>query len=145
MDWALLLVLLGIILLGLEFMNPGIFFMTPGIICCATGLMMLAFPDNDMVFLVGLPIMVALATGATLYFYKRLGAMMEGGETTTSGSDMVGKHGIMLVATELGTNKGKVRIDGQDWSAKSIDVIPEDTKVIVTAFSGVTVTVEVAE
>jgi membrane protein implicated in regulation of membrane protease activity len=64
--------------------------------------------------------------------------------TTTVSESLVGRKGIVTVATEMGSMKGKVKIGADIWSATSDEPIGEGSEVIVESSEGVHVHVRKA-
>ena len=83
-----------------------------------------------------------LAAIVTVFLYSRL---TPGDEKplTISMDSLVGRTGTVLNPTDEKTLSGKVRIEGQIFSAKSVSgIIPEGSKVKVIASQGVHIVVE---
>ena len=57
--------------------------------------------------------------------------------TTTVVESLVGKEGTLIVPTEVGNMKGKVRIGSDIWSATSDEPIEEGAAVVVESSEGV--------
>lgn len=60
-------------------------------------------------------------------------------KTKTNSDRHIGKTGKVVVTIDSASNTGQVDIDGNRWSAKSVDgkVIEKDTEVIVESIEGV--------
>lgn len=136
----------GIILFLWELSMPGFFVAVAGTICLVLGIIGMVF---DGFFTAGGPI-APLLTGVivgipasivTLKLYKMM-APPDALPTTTSGDTMRGRQGTVTVPVDPETTRGKVRIEGVVWSAKSTgDTIPEGTRVLVQEARGVHVLV----
>ena len=86
-------------------------------------------------------VLVAIpVTVGTLYAYRYLGRPEP--PTTTITDTLVGKSGVVIIGTEPGTLKGKVRIDSDTWSANSVQPIPKGAAIRVVRSEGVHVFVE---
>jgi membrane protein implicated in regulation of membrane protease activity len=57
--------------------------------------------------------------------------------TTVVADSLIGRAGKVIVATEAGSMKGKVKIGSDVWSATSDEPIEEGTEVIVESSEGV--------
>jgi membrane protein implicated in regulation of membrane protease activity len=92
-----------------------------------------------------LQVVVAIATACVLLLFIRPVAARHllSGPTHVSGTAaLVGKRAV--VSTEVGPRSGLVRLNGQDWSARSVGeghVYPPGTHVRVVEISGATAVV----
>lgn len=139
---ALLMIILGALLIIFEAFNPGAFFVIPGTILVALGIVGVFAPDFLYSWyspLVGLLLAVPI-TVLTLKAYQRLGEPEP--PTTTVTDSLIGRVGVVTVATEPGNLKGKVKIDQEVWSATSCEPIAVGAKVRVIHSEGVHVRVE---
>lgn len=136
------LLIMGIILIIAEAATPGFFIGVIGTAFIAMGIIGIFFP-----FILDTPwspIIVVIVTAGTMLmaimFYRKLGKTQPTATTITESN--VGKMGIVTVATEPHSLKGKVKISHQIWSATADVVIPEGSKVKVVDWEGVHVIVE---
>ncbi|MDR2854850.1 MAG: NfeD family protein [Methanomicrobiales archaeon] len=142
-------VLIGAILLGCEVFSPGIFLAVPGTVLVILGILMLLGID---IFSSGIGIITGIVSAlvasiVTVWVYSRL---TPGNQKphSTSQDTLAGMHGIVtspVIPTDI---SGKVRIDGQEWSARSIpeiEVLPLGTVVVVVSAQGVHVVVKPLE
>lgn len=138
-------ILVGVGLFLWEVTMPGFFVAIPATVAVILGLVGL-FIDGFLtnpgwVLLVGI-LVAAPTTYATMRLYRRL-APPDAAPTTTTGESLVGKTGRVTVAVNNETTKGKVRIEGVIWSAKSqVGPIAVGEVVEVTASRGVHVIVQ---
>ena len=134
---AIILIIVGAIFLIIEAFSPGAFMVIPGTVLVILGLIGAAFPDilyswwSPVIALVlAVPI-----TFLTVKGYQRL-AQPEP-PTTTVAESLVGREGVVTVATEVGNMKGKVRIGSDTWSATSDVPIEAGESVVVESSEGV--------
>ncbi len=128
--------ILGIICIIIEILDPAFFFLSLGIGCIATGLFSLfPFIYNSI------PIQIALfAVFSFIAFLlmRKLGKkVLETSGEETNVYALKGKIGV--VTTEIiAEGKGYVKIGGEEWSAVSDDrsLIPINTKVEIVDISG---------
>ncbi len=134
---------LGIFLLVTETFIPGFFIAVPGTALLVIGIIGFAFPS--IFNTIWTPIIGAsVAIGAMLvsmYIYRTIGKPMKAPMATTTDS-LIGKEGIVIRRIVPHTYSGKVRIDGEVWSATADREIEEGKKVRVIKASGVHVEVE---
>ncbi len=130
------LVIIGLILLIWEVHMPGFFIAVPGTIIIVLGVCMM-FMENLNVFLTSVLIIISsiFASIFTLLFYRHLGKPQPP-ETTTI-EKLVGKTGVVIKKIEPNSIKGKVKIDGDSWSATSSTEIDVGKKVVVVGGEGV--------
>lgn len=55
---------------------------------------------------------------------------------------LIGKEAIVYEKIDSLKGTGRVRINGQEWMAKSDDIIPENSKVTITGIQGVSLIVK---
>lgn len=132
----------GILLFLWELSMPGFFVAVAGTICMVLGIIGMVF---EGFFTEGGPI-APLLTGVvvgipasivTLKLYRFM-APPDALPTTMSGDTMRGRAGTVTVAVDPETTRGKVRVEGTVWSAKSEQgTIPEGTRVVVKEARGV--------
>lgn len=134
---AIVLIIIGILFLIAEAFSPGAFMVIPGTVILIIGLIGAAFPD--ILFSLWSPVIaVAVAipvTLVTVYLYKSLAKPEP--PTTTVMESLVGKRGTVIVATEAGNMKGKVKIGSDTWSATSDSPIEAGAEVEVESSEGV--------
>jgi len=130
-------VVIGLLMLIAEMHTPGFFIAVPGTVFIIFGIVLMLMGNR-----VTLPIAVAVilitsvvTTILVMLFYKKLG---EGKlETTTTLENLVGKEGIVVRRVGPDNLKGKVKIDGEVWSATADRVIPEGRRVVIIKGEGV--------
>jgi inner membrane protein len=137
-------IIVGVLLFLWEVSMPGFFIAIPAtvaVILGVIGLFVEGFFTSPWVILIG--VLVALpVTALTIRVYRSL-APPSGAPTTTTGESMAGREGVVTVEVEPETTRGKVRLSGTVWSARSSDDtrIPVGTRVVVQMTSGVHVVV----
>ncbi len=134
---AIVLIVIGVVLVIVEAFSPGGFMLIPGLVLLILGLVGAAFPDILFTWwavLVAIVIAVPV-TLLTLKLYQRLGSPEPPSTTVTD--SLVGKDGVVTVATVPGTMRGKVKIGSDTWSATSDEPIEEGASVTVESSEGV--------
>ena len=139
---CIFLIVLGAVLLIIEANTPGVYLIIPGTICVILGIIGYFIPDAlttiyapIIVLAIGLPV-----TYGTIKLYAYLGEPIP---PSTSVSDaLLGKEGVVTVATSRTNIKGKVKIDLETWSATSDEDLEVGTKVVVERTEGVHVVVK---
>ncbi|HZY92832.1 MAG TPA: NfeD family protein [Thermoplasmata archaeon] len=134
--------LIGLVVLALEFIHPGALLLIPGSILIAGGLLYLFLPDFLLDTPWGIVVILVAAIVATILEipYYRWIAPTHGPMTTTS-AGLVGELGTVIAPVTSDTLQGKVRIKSEVWSARSVTPIPMGTKVRVVSGEGVAVQV----
>jgi len=134
-------VLIGAALLGCEVFSPGFFLAVPGTVLIILGLLMMLGVDifaNGIGIITGI-VSALVASIVTVWAYSRL---TPGNQKphSTSQDTLIGMHGIVTVPVIPTDISGKVRINGQEWSARTI---PDDE--VLTLLPGTTVVVVSAQ
>ena len=137
-------IIVGMMLFLWEMSMPGFFVAIPAtvaVVLGAIGIVVPGFLSNGYwVLLVGL-VVAAPTTIVTIRLYRRL-APPDAAPTTTTGESLIGRRGRVTVPVVPETTRGKVRIEGVIWSARSESAaIPEGSVVEVVRSSGVHVVV----
>jgi membrane protein implicated in regulation of membrane protease activity len=144
-----LTVLIGIILLGCEVFSPGFFLAVPGTVLVILGILMVLGVDilsNGIGIITGI-ISALVASGITVWMYGRLTPGNQNPQSTSQDS-LIGSQGIVTAPVNPTNISGKVTINGQNWSARSmadIQMIPPGTAVVVVSAQGVHVVVKPLE
>ena len=137
---GIICIILGLAMLLIEVHTPGFFIGVPGTVFVVIGIVFLIVPDVSVEFAAALIIITSVvATVLTMLLYKKLEG--HGLEATTTVDMLVGKEGIVIRRVEPDNLKGKVRIEGEIWSATSDSVIEKGKKVRVVKGEGVHVVV----
>lgn len=135
-------IIAGVVLYLWELSQPGFFIAVPATVLILLGTLGLII--EEFLFSVWAPIVgVVVAfptTWVTLRVYRQL-APPSSGPLTTIGQSLVGKIGTVTRNIEPDVTVGKVRIEGQIWSATADEPIAEGNKVVVEASRGVHVKV----
>jgi membrane protein implicated in regulation of membrane protease activity len=132
-----IIIIAGAIFLIVESVSPGGFFVIPGVVLLVLGMIGLVAPDILMsIWAPVIALIVAAPTTIiTLKGYQYLAKPEP--PTTVVADSLIGRAGKVIVATEAGSMKGKVKIGSDVWSATSDDPIEEGTEVIVESSEGV--------
>jgi membrane-bound ClpP family serine protease len=144
LSFGWLLIVVGTLFLVVEALNPGFFIAVPGTVLIILGILLVLGID---VFSTpfGLIVAVLLTIGAsivTIWIYKRINPDTKS-PTTISRDSLVGLEGLVLVKVIPDSLTGKVRVAGQDWSARSEEgIIPVGSKVRVVKSEGVHIVVQ---
>ena len=144
LSYGWLIILFGALFFVLEVFSPGFFLLVPGTVLLIIGVLVVLGVDifSSTYGIVFGIILALLAAVATVFLYSRL---TPGDEKplTISMDSLVGKTGVVLNVLDDESLSGKVRIEGQIFSAKSLaGKIPEGSKVKVIASQGVHIVVE---
>lgn len=139
---AIIMLIIGIILLVAEAAAPGNFIIIPATILTVLGAVFVIFPDQLFTYYSPLLAVVVLivASIGSIQLYKRLSPVAP--PETLVGTSLVGRTGVVTTMITPTTMLGKVRIDGEVWSAEASGNIAAGTPVKVVASEGVHVTVE---
>jgi membrane-bound ClpP family serine protease len=144
LSFGWLLIVVGTLFLVVEALNPGFFIAVPGTVLIILGILLVLGID---VFSTpfGLIIAVLLTIAAsivTIWIYKKINPDTKS-PTTISRDSLVGLDGQVLVEVIPDSLSGKVRVAGQDWSARSEEgIIPVGSKVRVVKSEGVHIVVQ---
>lgn len=143
-SYGWIIVLFGAVFFVLEVFSPGFFLLVPGTVLLIIGvLVILGIDIFNSGYGIILGIIIALLSAiVTVFLYSRL---TPGDEKplTISMDSLIDKSGIVISPLDEESLSGKVRIEGQIFSAKSVSgVIPEGSKVKVIASQGVHIVVE---
>ncbi len=133
------LILIGVALLILEFVHPGTLMVLPGTILTVAGVLLLAFGTFNILTTVGGPFIVAgtlIGAGIiAILFYSRLAPTHP--PVASTFETMKNYPAEVTVPVQPGTIKGKVRVRGEVWSARSDAPIPVGTQVRILGGEGV--------
>lgn len=137
-----LVVLIGVIVIAVEFIHPGALLLIPGSVLLVGGLLLVFLPDSLLNAPWGI-IVIALAACVSALVeipYYRWLAPNHGPMTTTS-AGLVGETGTVIAAVEPNTIKGKIRVRSEIWSVSATSPIPVGAKVRVVSGEGVSLKV----
>ena len=144
-----LTVLIGTILLGCEVFSPGLFLAVPGTVLVILGILVVLGVDifsNGIGIVTGI-VSALVASVITVWMYARLTPGNQNPQSTSQDT-LIGLQGIVTVPVIPVNISGKVTIEGQEWSARSIagvQMIPPGTAVVVVSAQGVHVVVKPLE
>jgi membrane-bound ClpP family serine protease len=139
-----LLIVVGMLFLVVEALNPGFFIAVPGTVLIILGiLLVLGIDVFSTPFGLILAVLLTIAASiVTIWIYKKINPDTKS-PTTISRDSLVGLEGKVLVKVIPDTLSGKVRVAGQDWSARSEEgIIPVGSKVRVVKSEGVHIVVQ---
>ena len=144
LSYGWIIILFGALFFVLEVFSPGFFLLVPGTVLLIIGVLVILGVDifSSTYGIVAGIIIALLAAIVTVLLYSRL---TPGDEKplTISMDSLVGKTGEVIFEADEASLSGKVRIEGQIFSAKSGGgIIHEGSKVKVIASRGVHIVVE---
>lgn len=141
---SLALIVVGAVLLIMEFIHPGTFLVLPGTIVLFAGFLLLVFGNFNLLETAGGPVIVIgiliMAGVLAILFYSRVAPTHP--PVASTFETLSNYPGVVTVAVEPGTMKGKVRVRGEVWSARADVTIPVGTPVRILGGEGVTLRVE---
>lgn len=137
MEIGLILILLGAILIIIEIATPGFFIAVPGTILIIYGILLTLFPWlTSIPYIPWIMFFASFPIGYVTYLiYRRLSPPSP--PVTESYEGLLGKTGVVVETVKPDSIDGKVRIDGDVWSATSDEVIEPGRKVVVVGVEGV--------
>ena len=144
LSFGWLLIVVGTLFLVVEALNPGFFIAVPGTVLIILGILLVLGID---VFSTPFGLIVAVlltiaASIVTIWIYKKINPDTKS-PTTISRDSLVGLDGMVLVKVIPDSLSGKVRVAGQDWSARSEEgIIAVGSKVRVVKSEGVHIVVQ---
>jgi len=134
--WGLVLLGIGVGLYILEMMNPGFFLAVPGTVFGVAGFLMIVAPgifDTPWAWFLILAVSV-IATVITIQVYRRI-APPEKSTTTIGTHNVIGLSG--RAETEITTETGEVRIQGESWRAiAEAGIVPKGATILVVGTEG---------
>jgi membrane protein implicated in regulation of membrane protease activity len=139
---SIIFIVLGVLMLLAELMNPGVFLIVPGTVLIVLGFLGMAFPEFLLSIyspLLAVGILVPM-TYVTIKLYQKLAPPAP--PETIVATSLIGREGIVTTDIQPNSLSGKVRIEHDNWSATSDKMIPKGRKVVVKASEGVHVIVE---
>lgn len=139
---AIIMLIIGIILLLAEAAAPGNFIIVPATMLTILGIVFIFIPDQLLTIYTPILAVIVLIIAAVLaiQLYKRMSPVAP--PQTLVGTSLVGRVGIVTTMITPSTMLGKVRVNGEIWSAEASCNIPAGTPVKIIASEGVHVTVE---
>jgi membrane protein implicated in regulation of membrane protease activity len=144
LSFGWLLIVVGTLFLVVEALNPGFFIAVPGTVLIILGILLVLGVDvfSTPFGLIVAVILTVAASIVTIWIYKRINPDTKS-PTTVSRDSLVGMEGMVLVKVIPDSLSGKVRVAGQDWSARSEEgIIPVGSKVRVVKSEGVHIVVK---
>jgi membrane protein implicated in regulation of membrane protease activity len=144
LSFGWLLIVVGTLFLVVEALNPGFFIAVPGTVLIILGILLVLGVDvfSTPFGLIVAVILTVAASIVTIWIYKRINPDTKS-PTTVSRDSLVGMEGMVLVKVIPDSLSGKVRVAGQDWSARSEEeIIPVGSKVRVIKSEGVHIVVK---
>ncbi len=144
LSFGWLLIVVGTLFLVAEAINPGFFIAVPGTVMIILGILLVLGVDifSSPFGLVIAVVLTIAASIVTIWIYKRINPDTKS-PTTISRDSLEGMEGMVLVKVIPDSLSGKVRVAGQDWSARSEEgIIPVGSKVRVVKSEGVHIVVK---
>ena len=144
LSFGWLLIVVGTLFLVVEALNPGFFIAVPGTVLIILGILLVLGVDvfSTPFGLIVAVILTIAASIVTIWIYKKINPDTKS-PTTVSRDSLVGMEGMVLVKVIPDSLSGKVRVAGQDWSARSEEgIIPVGSKVRVIKSEGVHIVVK---
>ncbi|MFP4609164.1 MAG: NfeD family protein, partial [Candidatus Aenigmatarchaeota archaeon] len=146
MTWGIVLIAVGIILFIVEAADPGFFIAIPAGVLLTLGVIIIAFPEFELLSL-WTPLIVAAVVIPLMFlsmrYYQYISPPSK--PTTTMTSSLKGKKGIVVKKINPNDISGKVKVGdeiGGGWSATADEEIEEGEKVRIKESKGVHVVVE---
>jgi len=134
---ALAMIIIGIIMLLIEASAPGNFVVVPATVLVIVGFFGLVVPDLFFSWyspLIALLVLIP-ATLLTVRFYQKMSPIAP--PETVVATSLIGRTGVVTTMVKPGNIRGKVRIEGDDWSATADECIEPGTRVQVVSSEGV--------
>lgn len=143
---GIIMIVAGVVMLIIEASAPGFFIAIPATVVLVLGIFGLIAPEEMFYSWVSPFIAVTVAipmTVVSIYLYQKLAPPES--PTTTVGTSLVGRSGIVIRELDPTDISGKVKIENQEWSATAKTRIPVGSEIVVTESKGVHVTVKETE
>lgn len=139
-----ILIVLGALFLLIEATNPGFFIAVPGTVMIILGVLFVLGVDvfgSTIGVIVGV-VTALVAAIVTVWLYSKI-TPDENPPTTLSRDSVIGLEGLVTKEVDSQSIRGKVIVEGVEWSARSADgAIPAGTRVVVVRSEGVHIVVE---
>lgn len=140
MNIPVIWIVIGIAMIIAEIFTPGFFLASIGLGAIAAGL--IAFISDSLIIQL---LVFAAVSALSLIFLRPVITRLSSKDKEKSGNDaIIGSEGIVLEDIDNIEGKGRVKVNGQDWKAKSMrgSAIEKGTVIIVEKIEGVTLYVE---
>lgn len=142
-NYGILLIVIGILMLIFEAMDPGFFVAIPGGVLVTLGFIFIFFPGK--VFSFWTPVVVAAVVIPLMFlslkFYQTISPPSK--PTTTMTTSLEGETAQVVEDIEPNAISGKVKVRGHKiWSATADERIEKGEKVKIVKAEGVTLVVE---
>ncbi|MDD3622160.1 MAG: NfeD family protein [Methanofollis sp.] len=139
-----ILIVLGALFLLIEATNPGFFIAVPGTVMIILGVLFVLGVDvfgSAIGVIVGVVTALAAAI-VTVWLYSKI-TPDEKPPTTLSRDSVIGLEGLVTKEVDPQSIRGKVIVEGVEWSARSANgIIQAGTRVVVVRSEGVHIVVE---
>lgn len=134
-------IIIGIILIILEFMAPGVFLVWLGVAALVTGILGLIFPMNLMAYLL---VFSALSLASVLVGRKIYAHSNDMEDETENLNERIESYmgQTYIVEEDIIHGRGRVRVDDSSWLAFADEDIPKGTEVRIIASEGTALKVE---
>jgi membrane protein implicated in regulation of membrane protease activity len=140
------LVVLGIVVLVIEFTHPGLFLVIPAVVLIVVGLILAFAPPGELLTFYGVLFVVTAAVVAAIagiLWYRHMAPTHP--PIATVLTSLKGEVGVVVAPVVPNTLKGKVRVKSEVWSARADQPIPVGTRVRVVGGEGVSILVQPEE
>ena len=140
---GVLMVVVGLLLVVIEFFTPGFFIGPVGAWLAVIGALLAVNPDFTLqyFYIIG-PVTGFISLSVVLYVYLTIGRPEK---PVLSQYEVVGKIGVVIKDIDPNTLDGKVLVNKEEWSATAEKPIPAGRKVRVLRVEGVHLEVEEVE
>ena len=132
--WFILALALSVI----EIITPGFVILWFGVSAAIVGIIDLLGIHNFTVQVISFVILSLILVTLSRTFFKNVFKRSPGEQFKTNMDLIIGKKGIVTSKIDNTISEGRVLVEGQDWSARSIDnsIIDKDAMIEVTSFEG---------
>lgn len=137
------LVVVGVVLLAIEFVHPGALLFIPASILIVGGLLYTFLPNTLLDSYIGPVVVLVVALCAALAeipYYQWVAPIHRPMSTTSAG--LVGEEAVVIAPVVPNSIRGKVRVKSEVWSARADQPIAVGTRVKVIHGEGVSLTVQ---
>ena len=137
--WWAVWISVGVVLLIIELIATSFYLLWAGAAAIIAGIAAKLVPEAEW-----LPWVVFAVAGVILLFFtRRYASKLHGAALVPSNVDaMIGRRGRVVEAIDPAANRGRVRIESEEWRARAREFIAEGTLVQVLSIQGATVMVK---
>ena len=137
------LIILGVVVLVIEFTHPGLFLVIPAVVLIVVGLILAFAPPGELLTIYGVLFVVIAAVAAAvggIVWYRHMAPTHP--PIATVLTSLQGEVGVVVAPVVPNTLKGKVRVKSEVWSARADQPIAVGTRVRVIGGEGVSIVVQ---